>query len=86
MATEHNKLTAEEYVTLQDLFGNSVLMSGLRRMVAAEELSKLEAMRAEALGHGRASEIVKLAAESRVWAEWEQTLKNRHERMAPQRK
>lgn len=79
------KLTGEEYVILTDLFADSRMMSGLRKVIKAEEISKLEAMRAEAMGHGRASEIVKFAAESRVWAEFEQVFKNRLERMAPGR-
>jgi hypothetical protein len=84
MALPSERLTGEEYVAVKDLLENFIVMSGLRRIARAEETAKNEAMRAEALGHGRASEIVKLAAESRVWAEFEQVLKTRVERMTPQ--
>lgn len=79
-----DRLTAEEYLALQELFGHHVLMSAIRKIFKVEELGKLEAMRGEALGHGRASEIIKYAAESRVYAEWETHLKERMQRMAPQ--
>jgi hypothetical protein len=78
------RLSAEEFLCLQEMFGNGALMSGLRKIVALEERSKLDAMRSEALGHGRAAEIVKYAAESRTWAEWEQVVKSRMDRHAPQ--
>jgi hypothetical protein len=84
MAQPSDRLTGEEYLAVKDLLENSILMSGLRRIARAEEAAKNEAMRSEALGHGRAAEIVKFAAESRTWAEFEQVLKTRCDRMAPQ--
>lgn len=69
---------------LQEMLGNAALMDGLRKIFKGEEIAKLEAMRAEALGHGRASEIVKLATESRTYAELEGTIKDRMGRLAPQ--
>ena len=79
-----DRLTAEEYLILQEMLGNAALMNGLRRIFKGEEIAKLEAMRSEALGHGRASEIVKYAAESRVYTELEATIKDRMGRLAPQ--
>jgi hypothetical protein len=79
-----DRLTAEQFLTLQEAVGNSALMSGLRLIFKAEELSKLESMRSEALGHSRPAELIKFAAESRTWAEWEVTLKRLMERFAPQ--
>lgn len=78
------KLTGEEFIFLQEALGNAVLMAALRRIFRFEELAKLEAMRAEAMGHGRPGEIVKYAAESRVYAELEVTIKDRMGRLAPQ--
>lgn len=80
-----NKLTAEEYVALENALGNSALMFGLRKIFASEEEAKLVAMRSEALGQSKPIEIVKLAAESRVCEEWEKILRRWMERLAPQR-
>lgn len=79
-----DKLTGEEFIFLQEALGNAILMSALRRIFKGEEIAKLEAMRAEAMGHGRASQIVMYAAESRVYAELEATIKDRMGRLAPQ--
>lgn len=78
------KLTAEEYLMLQEMSENAALMNGLRKIFKGEEIGKLEAMRSEAMGHGRASEIIKYAAESRVYLELEATIKDRMGRLAPQ--
>jgi hypothetical protein len=79
-----DKLTGEEWQALNEMLGHNAIMSGLRRIAEAERHSKHEAMQSEALGHGRAPEIIKLAAEARVWAEWEAIVKRKMELMAPQ--
>lgn len=80
------RLTTEEFLMLQEMLGNGALMTGLRKIFGTAEHERLEGMRAEALGHGRASEITKYAAESRTFSEWEHTIKKGMERLAPQRR
>jgi hypothetical protein len=78
------KLSGEEYVALQTMIGNSALVSGLMRIAEVESREKHKAMESEALGSGKASEIIKLAAEGRAWREMLGTIKRRMESMAPQ--
>jgi hypothetical protein len=84
MASPLDKLNTEEVLVLQEMFGNHVLMNGLRKIFAAAERDKLDGMRSEALGQGRTAQIVQWASESRSYAEWETTLKRGMERLAPQ--
>jgi hypothetical protein len=75
------KLITEEFLALQEMLGNGALMSGLRKIFVASELERLNAMRSEALGPARAVEIVRQAAESRAYSEWEATVRKGMERL-----
>lgn len=75
MANQPESLTAAELLALQELMGHSALLSGLRKIFAAEEQNRLYGMQSEALSMARPLEIVKYAAEARVLGEWEHTLK-----------
>ena len=78
------KLNTEEYRALQELVTNATVMIALRKVFGTEEIVRLESMRSEALGLAKVGEIVRYAAESRVFAEWENILKKRMELLAPQ--
>jgi hypothetical protein len=86
MASQADKLTTEEHLILTDVLTNPPLINALRKILGYWEREKLEAMRAEAVGQGRASEVIKFAAESRAYAELEANLKRGMERLAPQRR